>query len=118
MDVVKSDGHVASRRHRAMQQIFGLNEGAGAMSSDKDHLKKRVRKSIEDGPSYSVENYYSETGWCQRVARNQHFETLSLAVIALNAIWVWVDTDYNDAQVLTEADLIFQVVEHFFCLFF
>jgi len=50
--------------------------------------------------------------------RSEWFETLSMAIIALNSIWLFIDTDYNDAPVLVEAAWYFQVMENLFCLCF
>eukprot|EP00971_Amphidinium_carterae_P155775 3088848-Amphidinium_carterae.1 len=41
-----------------------------------------------------------------------------MGIIALNAIWIAVDTDYNQAEILLEAHPVFQIAEHFFCAFF
>lgn len=52
------------------------------------------------------------------VARSFYFQTLTLVVIFANTIWMAVDTDYNKADVLCEAPIVFQVVDNFFCCFF
>merc|ERR1719379_1535111 len=41
-----------------------------------------------------------------------------LSVIAANAIWLAVDTDYNDDEVLIQAHWFFQFMEHAFCTVF
>jgi hypothetical protein len=36
------------------------------------------------------------------------FEQVTLVVITVNAIWMWIDIDYNKAALLSEADLHFR----------
>merc|ERR1719433_812297 len=62
--------------------------------------------------------FYKKTGFCQIVARSQLFESITLSVIAFNAIWMSIDIDLNDAVTLTGAHPVFQIVEHFFCMYF
>jgi len=52
------------------------------------------------------------------IARSYLFEQLTLAVIAINTVWIAVDTDYNDQDVLSRADPVFQIAEHLFCTYF
>ena len=42
----------------------------------------------------------------------------SLAIIGLQIIWVAVDTDFNNEDLLVKSDAIFQLAEHFFCTYF
>jgi hypothetical protein len=39
-------------------------------------------------------------------------------VISLNAIWLAVDTNHNNADTLISADPVFQIAEHAFCIYF
>jgi hypothetical protein len=39
-------------------------------------------------------------------------------VIALNAVWIAVDTDFNDSEMLIDAHPVFIVAENAFCLYF
>lgn len=83
---------------------------AGAM---KDKLRRRMTKE-----EYNVTNFYNKDGIWQSVARKPFFENCTLVVIVLNAAWIAVDTELNDAEVLIEAPMVFQVVENLFCLYF
>ena len=38
------------------------------------------------------------------------FESLTLAVVAANSIWIAIDVDANGSKSLTDKDLIFQVL--------
>lgn len=67
---------------------------------------------------YNVEDFYWETGYWQAIAKNAYFGHLTLAVISLNACWIGIDSDHNDAETLADAELPFQVGEHFFAIFF
>eukprot|EP00404_Azadinium_spinosum_P019223 CAMPEP_0180490978 /NCGR_PEP_ID=MMETSP1036_2-20121128/39405_1 /TAXON_ID=632150 /ORGANISM="Azadinium spinosum, Strain 3D9" /LENGTH=429 /DNA_ID=CAMNT_0022499211 /DNA_START=1 /DNA_END=1290 /DNA_ORIENTATION=- len=80
-------------------------------------MKERMRQSLTR-PPYNVMDFYKKKGLWQRIARSSAFETVTLVVIAFNAIWMAVDTDHNTSEVLLEAHPVFQVMEHFFCTFF
>lgn len=82
-----------------------------------DGIKARVMEALRK-PEYRVEALYKEKGLCSRLASSQWFMNLTLGVIALNTVWIAVETDYNKAAVLCEAPMIFQVVDNLFCTFF
>eukprot|EP00929_Paragymnodinium_shiwhaense_P094125 TRINITY_DN5456_c0_g4_i2.p1 TRINITY_DN5456_c0_g4~~TRINITY_DN5456_c0_g4_i2.p1 ORF type:complete len:616 (-),score=106.59 TRINITY_DN5456_c0_g4_i2:30-1877(-) len=84
---------------------------------DEARLKAHVRDALYKQP-YNVFDFYWETGIFQRIAKSSWFDTTTLTIIALNALWIAIDTDNNDAEVLMHADPIFQVGEHFFCAYF
>mmetsp|Transcript_45029 Transcript_45029/g.84592 ORF Transcript_45029/g.84592 Transcript_45029/m.84592 type:complete len:826 (-) Transcript_45029:61-2538(-) len=84
---------------------------------DATQMKERVREAIMR-PEYNVMNAYKTTGCWQYVARHSWFEHLTLGVIALNAVWIWVDTDLNKAQTLIAAHPVFICAEMLFCFYF
>lgn len=90
---------------------------ASAMFGDAQAMKEEMYANI-DQKDYDVADFYHETGCCQAIARSDLFGTLTLAVISINAIWIGVDSDHNDATTLAQADLHFQIAEHSFCTFF
>eukprot|EP00929_Paragymnodinium_shiwhaense_P120738 TRINITY_DN9276_c0_g5_i1.p1 TRINITY_DN9276_c0_g5~~TRINITY_DN9276_c0_g5_i1.p1 ORF type:complete len:911 (+),score=225.90 TRINITY_DN9276_c0_g5_i1:113-2845(+) len=87
------------------------------MFVDEEEMKRRVRCAVTV-VEYSVTNYYKDEGWAQWLARNPVFDAMTLFVIAFNALWMSIDTDYNDADTLAEAHPVFQVMEHFVCFYF
>lgn len=82
-----------------------------------DLTKIRVQDAIRES-QYNIARLYKQEGWCQALAKNPTFEKVSLVVIVINALWIWVDTDYNNAKVVTEGHAVFQVAEYVFCGFF
>jgi hypothetical protein len=88
-----------------------------AMFIDAEKMKDQLRQNMMK-PTYDVCDFYKKSGRCQQVARSQVFEHTTLAVIAFNALWMWVDTDLNDAVSLMDAHPVFQVAEHLFCAYF
>mmetsp|Transcript_66606 Transcript_66606/g.192355 ORF Transcript_66606/g.192355 Transcript_66606/m.192355 type:complete len:773 (-) Transcript_66606:136-2454(-) len=84
---------------------------------DVSQLKSQVHKALEV-PVYNVMDFYSDSGVCQAIARSRTFDVSILWVIFLNTIWIAVDAEYNDADILLEAPAWFQVLEHCFCLIF
>eukprot|EP00928_Gymnodinium_smaydae_P030038 TRINITY_DN22446_c0_g1_i1.p1 TRINITY_DN22446_c0_g1~~TRINITY_DN22446_c0_g1_i1.p1 ORF type:complete len:599 (+),score=73.29 TRINITY_DN22446_c0_g1_i1:88-1884(+) len=85
--------------------------------SDSEALKEKVRKSLPE-PAQNVEDYYWTQGVAQRVARHVVFEHVTLAVIMVNALWIGFESDNNSNHLLVDADLMFQIVENFFCCYF
>jgi len=84
---------------------------------DVETAKAEVRQALVR-ERYDVKDMYKLDGCAQRLARSHHFETLTLGVVAFNAIWIAVDADMNNAAVLSKSEMIFQVAEHGFCLYF
>jgi len=82
-----------------------------------DKLKQKAREASMR-PPYSVTDFYWETGYTQKIARSALFENFTLFVVFLNALWIAIDTDNNDAAIIVDAQPIFQIVEHLFCTYF
>eukprot|EP00929_Paragymnodinium_shiwhaense_P120739 TRINITY_DN9276_c0_g6_i1.p1 TRINITY_DN9276_c0_g6~~TRINITY_DN9276_c0_g6_i1.p1 ORF type:complete len:831 (+),score=234.46 TRINITY_DN9276_c0_g6_i1:159-2651(+) len=115
-DADDSKGRAAAAVEHAKTQTGGKSM-QGKVFADATAMKDKVREAIMKKP-YSVTDYYWESGFCQFVARNNYFEQLTLLVIAANALWIAVDTEFNHADVLLQADMMFVVAENTFCLFF
>lgn len=71
-----------------------------------------------DMETYDVRRYYHSQGAAQAMAKSNVFSNFTLLVISINAVYLGVDSDYNEAASLNEADLHFVVFEQFFCVFF
>ena len=54
----------------------------------------------------------------QWMAKHYIFENGTLVVIAFNAFWIAIDTDWNGADTLLESPPGFQIMEHAFCFYF
>jgi len=98
--------------HKDVERFHG-----GGLFADAAVMKEQIRNAINK-PSYNVSDLYWEAGYCQKIARNHWFETITLCMIAINGVWIAVDSDYNGAPTLLQADPLFQVVDHTFCAFF
>jgi len=103
--------------HRDQKDHRDHKGSPGGIFPDAKLMKDEMRDKLTS-PEYDVTNYYREVGFCQFVARHTAFEKMTLVVIGLNAIWIGVDTDWNHASMLLEADPIFQIAEHLFCMYF
>mmetsp|Transcript_116198 Transcript_116198/g.259745 ORF Transcript_116198/g.259745 Transcript_116198/m.259745 type:complete len:555 (+) Transcript_116198:91-1755(+) len=79
----------------------------------KDKLKENLHK-----PTYDVKNFYKEEGICQKIARSDAFEHITLGVIGLNALWMAIACDWQTESTLNDAHPIFIVAEFFFCAYF
>mmetsp|Transcript_64950 Transcript_64950/g.186640 ORF Transcript_64950/g.186640 Transcript_64950/m.186640 type:complete len:751 (-) Transcript_64950:97-2349(-) len=84
---------------------------------DAEAMKAKVRMNLFK-EQYDVSKYYKKEGIWREIAMSQMFSNITLSVIALNAVWIGVDTDLNTAHVLFEAAVPFQLAEHCFCFFF
>jgi len=87
------------------------------MFPDREVVKEQVRQVISK-QEYNVELLYHKTGFSQALARSNVFKNLTFFVIALNSLWIAVDTDLNKELLLPKAAWEFQVMENLFCAFF
>lgn len=80
-------------------------------------IKERVRNAkLKPQDTYNVHDFYHTEGLFQAIAKNHYFENVTLTVIVINAIWIWIDTDWNsDSKTMLDAHVVFQVAD---CLFF
>ncbi|CAE7552763.1 Scn10a [Symbiodinium natans] len=106
----------------AAAAFFGAKKDKGAdgrnrTMNDLEGMKARARKALMK-PQYDVMNFYKTEGCFQAIARSSLFDQLTVAVVSLNAIWIAVDTDNNDAVLVSEAEPVFQVMENVFCAYF
>jgi hypothetical protein len=93
---------------------------------DPEEIKEKVRNALLKPDPYNVCNYYKKSGLAQEIARHSLFENVTLAVIALNAVYIAIDTDWNKDEPLTPTDTkslkdshwFFQLMEHLFCVYF
>lgn len=88
-----------------------------AVFADAAEMKDRVRQAITK-KEYNVFDFYKTEGVAQALARHTFFEYFTLLIIGVNAIWISVDVDLNDEELLLDAHPVFQVAEHLFCLYF
>eukprot|EP00933_Yihiella_yeosuensis_P016890 TRINITY_DN14280_c0_g3_i1.p1 TRINITY_DN14280_c0_g3~~TRINITY_DN14280_c0_g3_i1.p1 ORF type:complete len:996 (-),score=163.78 TRINITY_DN14280_c0_g3_i1:118-2823(-) len=82
-----------------------------------EQLKQKAKAASIRAP-YNVADFYWDTGWAQMVARSNIFDTVTLVVVIVNAVWIAIDTDMNDAVLITNAKAEFQIVENLFCTYF
>jgi voltage-gated sodium channel len=104
----------ATRRKRDTAKMRATHRQVFANA---DQMKDQVQKAILE-PDYNVRNLYKEDGCWQAAARSPIFDFACLTMIILNAVWLAVETDYNDEALLVNADPPFIVVENVFCTFF
>jgi hypothetical protein len=92
-------------------------KGPANLFADAEEMKRKVRDAIGE-KVYDVTDYYRDTGIAQYIARHTVFDHFTLGVIGLNALWIGIDTDYNEASLVMDAEPGFQFVENFFCAYF
>jgi len=103
--------------HAEGQMAQNASAAGRALFMDADAVKDKIRQHLIK-PEVNVGELYKKEGVWQLLARNHIFEAVSNVIIAMNAIWIAVDTDLNPAPSLLQAPLPFQVAEQLFCLYF
>jgi len=88
------------------------------MQDHTEDVKTNIRKSLSKPEGVTTFERYHHGGAWQKIAKHPVFENTTLGVIVLNAVWMSIDTDWNKAHTLPEANAIFQIVEHMFCTYF
>jgi voltage-gated sodium channel len=100
----------SGNKRKSQAAMFGF--------TDPESIKQTVQERLLKPDPYNVFDYYWDTGYAQWIAKHPVFENVTLSVICLNAVYIGLDTDWNRAGSLTEADWHFQSMEHFFCVYF
>lgn len=93
---------------------------------DPQSIKDQVKDALRKKEPYSVFMYYKEDGIFPQIAKSSIFENTTLAVIAINAVYIAIDTDWNKEEPLTPTNtmdltnsgVFFQFMEHSFCVYF
>lgn len=115
--VKRKEGEIA-RAHRptAMHgdhdQLPAVFDGVNALRDGRQKLQAEIASKNE------APHKYRSHGVISRVVRHFMFETVTLSIIGVNAIWIGYDADKNDAESINSADPIFQYAENFFCAYF
>jgi len=105
--------------YRKTQTDLGLKKEKKdkAIFVDAETMKKKARDALIKKQYNVFDNYYS-TGFAQKIAKSTLFENFTFLVVALNALWISIDTDHNKADMLIEAHPVFIVAENMFCTYF
>lgn len=101
-------------------RIFGF--------TDPEDIKRRIQEAIASDKSqnYTVFDFYWPNGCFQYIAKHPAFENVTLAVIAANAVYMAVATDWNKdrpleavaVRDLKDSPLFWRVMENCFCAYF
>lgn len=108
-------------REKARKEAEDYQKGGMLSQLNEDLVKDSVRKRAANdlnNLAEDVETVRQNESVLVRMAMHPWFERITMAVIFLNAVWISVDIEFNDADILAEADLGFIIVENMFCTFF
>lgn len=86
--------------------------------SNTEAIKLKVRQNKLQPHQYDVKELYHDKGCFQMIARHPYFENATLSVIVLNALWISVDTDGNDADTILTAKALFVAADILFFTYF
>ncbi|CAE7272979.1 CACNA1H, partial [Symbiodinium sp. KB8] len=106
-----SSRSLPSRPHsEAMQhQVFRNSSDIKAMICEQIRQDESRKEAAE---------YYHTTGFIRQIARTSLFDQITMCMIALYAIYLAIDTDYNPDDVNTDPSSVFFWMDQFFCTFF
>ncbi|CAK9097156.1 unnamed protein product [Durusdinium trenchii] len=110
-------------KDKALNAAEEYQKGGMLSQLNQDLAKKNVRKraahELEQAAAGDVSPVrQTEGGILVRMGMHPWFERATMAMIFMNAVWISVDIEFNDADILAEADAGFIVVENLFCTFF
>jgi voltage-gated sodium channel len=117
-----------SQRSNKDKGGFGIHSKGLFGFTDPQTVKEQVKQSLEKREPYSVFQYYKDEAdsYWPRIAKHPVFENTTLAVIAINAAYIAIDTDWNKAEPLTPSNTFpleksgtfFFMMENLFCCYF
>eukprot|EP00928_Gymnodinium_smaydae_P014680 TRINITY_DN15402_c0_g5_i1.p1 TRINITY_DN15402_c0_g5~~TRINITY_DN15402_c0_g5_i1.p1 ORF type:complete len:827 (-),score=164.62 TRINITY_DN15402_c0_g5_i1:442-2922(-) len=105
-------------RHERSADTKKFNHMKGEMRTLMPDVDELVKRAADDESKQGIERFYKTSGTAQKIARSHFFDNLAMAVIGINALWIFIDADYNDAESPLDAAPVFQIVENLFCIFF
>lgn len=107
----------ARKKKDIPRPVLAFDPRRKKLMKQEEDLKKKARENLVK-PPYNVFDEYYTTGYIQKVAKSLWFDNSTIAVVLLNAFWIAIDIDNNNAALITSADPIFQVMENAFCFYF
>ncbi len=101
------------------------DENSQATEKKWPEVRRSVFRSAEDVASSlrpivngEEEKHYTSSSTCAQIALHPHFQTMDMVMILVYAIWMGIDAEWNSALLITDAHAIFQLADHFFCIYF
>jgi len=88
-----------------------------AVFADAEMMKRNARQKLIK-PQHHVADFYHKRGTFQAIAKSRQFDNVTFFFIFVNAIWISIDADYNDALILNDAEPQFIIMENIFCFYF
>ncbi|CAK8989614.1 Voltage-dependent T-type calcium channel subunit alpha-1G (Voltage-gated calcium channel subunit alpha Cav3.1) [Durusdinium trenchii] len=104
-------------KSKAKKEAEDYQEAGMLSHFNADLAKEQIRKKAAEEFEMPSEVLKSD-GILAKIAKHHVFGSTTMVVIFLNAIWISIDIEFNNAPVLSEADAIFIVVENLFCSYF
>eukprot|EP00929_Paragymnodinium_shiwhaense_P030062 TRINITY_DN170_c1_g2_i4.p1 TRINITY_DN170_c1_g2~~TRINITY_DN170_c1_g2_i4.p1 ORF type:complete len:717 (-),score=174.90 TRINITY_DN170_c1_g2_i4:467-2617(-) len=104
-------------RLKQVEEQDDLQKGRSHVFTNLADMKHQVREKVWK-KHYDVTDYYHTEGYAQQIARMHVFESFCMFAISVNAVWIAVETDMNDAATLMESNAVFILGEIVFCLVF
>ncbi|CAJ1364340.1 unnamed protein product, partial [Effrenium voratum] len=85
---------------------------------NQEYATNRLRKTALDDFGPAVVDVYKRDSRWTRIVKHPYFERVGLTMIFLNALWIAIDIDFNNALIIVDADFGFILMEILFGLYF
>ena len=83
-----------------------------------DLARSQVRKRAAEEFEVKENLTLKSDGLLPKIAKSALLERATMLVIFVNAIWLSIDIEFNDADIIVEADAGFFIAENMFCAYF
>jgi len=97
------------------QRLKGRNQ---QVFVDANKLLEAAKHRAWSGNCDTTSDLYRDEGTAQWLVQHPAFNLVQFLAVALNTAWIGIETDYNNKDILYEADSSIVVVENLFCMFF
>lgn len=88
---------------------------------DYQHRRSKMQDDLKNTTftaEFDKKDAYKQNGIMGPIARSPYFVAFGLTVVILNALWIAIELDRNEAANIFESEIQFQVIESTFCVFF
>eukprot|EP00927_Polykrikos_kofoidii_P066536 TRINITY_DN62114_c0_g1_i1.p1 TRINITY_DN62114_c0_g1~~TRINITY_DN62114_c0_g1_i1.p1 ORF type:complete len:533 (-),score=63.90 TRINITY_DN62114_c0_g1_i1:47-1597(-) len=88
-----------------------------SMFGDRLVMKSLLSRTLT-AKENQVEQLYKERGFWREVTKHPIFFNTTFFVLVLNIGYIAIETDMNKAEVLPDADPVYQIIDNCFCCYF
>ncbi|CAJ1387619.1 unnamed protein product [Effrenium voratum] len=117
-DLPAAVAHITKDQRAQAKRDAEKSTEAGMLSNFNADLAKNAVRQRAAEELEQVPDLMKTEGRLAAFAKHPWFERTTMSVIFLNAIWISIDIEFNKADIISEADAGFVLVENLFCTYF